>query len=351
VKNIVIALVMVLFNIFPAYAADGITRRDGFLLLWQSIHRPAFDVREAPFTDVTEGERGFSEITYAKNRGVLDDEPQFYPDNVLTLGDALLWLYRTRNVVELPDMQKEHMQSLMQRYPIVASGSDVSAKVLSQEELLLLTGKLDGLLRDEVHKVSMYGEEFHGDGTAFGETFDMHAITAAHRSFPHNTLVKVTNIDNEKSVTVRINDRGPYVSGRDMDLSVAAFTMIAPRSQGILRARFERLGDIALAEGCGQRLRFQQRITKNLRFQRGVPHQWQTGKPLILKANRWFVVRGIAYPDGTVVRVQDWVHPDESFTFTPSSPGRYVFQFASSEGRRREMRMNAVDCASDALEQ
>jgi hypothetical protein len=45
------------------------------------------------------------------------------------------------------------------------------------------------------------------------------------------------------------------------------------------------------------------------------------------------------------------VHPDESFTFTPSSPGRYVFQFASSEGRRREMRMNAVDCASDALEQ
>ncbi len=351
VKNIFAALVILLANTPVAFANDGITRREGFVLLWQSIQRPAFDVREIPFTDVIKGEKGFTEITYAKNRGVLDDESQFFPDDALTLGDALLWLYRTRNVVELPDMQKEHLQTLMDRYSIVASGSDISGFISSQEELLLLIGKLDSLLRDEVHEVSMYGEEFHGDGTAFGETFDMYAITAAHRSFPHNTLVKVTNIDNEKSVTVRINDRGPYVDGRDMDLSVAAFTMIAPRSQGILRARFERLGDATLVEGCGERLRFQQRITKDLRFQRGVPHQWQTGKNLTFKANRWFVVRGITYPDGTVVRVQDWVHPDESFSFTPSIPGRYVFLFSSAEGRRREMRMNAVDCASDALEQ
>ncbi len=350
-RNIVAALFILIVSIPSAYAADGISRREGFLLLWQSIQRPAFAMREVPFTDVIDGERGFQEITYAKNRGVLDDEDAFRPEDTLVLGDALLWLYRTRNVAELPDMQKEHVSALMVRYPIVASGSDISAIVASQEELLFLMSKLDSLLRDEVHEVSMYGEEFHGDGTAFGETFDMHAITAAHRSFPHNTLVKVTNIDNDKSVTVRINDRGPYIDGRDMDLSVAAFTMIAPRSQGLLRARFERLGDIALVEGCGERLRFQQRITKDVRFQRGVPHQWQTGKSLTLKANRWFVVRGITYPDGTVVRVQDWVHPDEFFGFTPSTPGRYVFQFASTEGRRREMRMNAVDCASDALEQ
>ncbi len=342
---------ILIISIPSAYAADGISRRDGFLLLWDSIRRPAFDVREVPFTDITEGERGFQEITYAKNRGVLDDEQKFYPEASLTLGDALLWLYRTRNVVELPDMQREHLSALMEKYPIVASGSDISAALSSQEQLLTLMGLLDSLLREEIHVVSMYGEEFHGDGTAFGEKFDMHAITAAHRSFPHNTLVKVTNVDNDKSVTVRINDRGPYIDGRDMDLSVAAFTMIAPRSQGILRARFERLGDAALAEGCGERLRFQQRITKDLRFQRGVPHQWQTGKSLTLKANRWFVVRGITYPDGTIVRVQDWVHPDESFSFTPSTAGRYVFQFASAEGRRREMRMSAVDCTSDALEQ
>ena len=99
---------------------------------------------------------------------------------------------------------------------------------------------LDQKLRDEVHEVSLYGEQFHGDGTAFGEKFDMYALTAAHRSFPHNTLVKVTNVENEKTVTVRINDRGPYVEGRDMDLSVAAFTTdrrtFQRRDQRALRA-------------------------------------------------------------------------------------------------------------------
>ncbi len=242
VKNILVVLVILLSNIPAVSAADGITRRDGFLLLWQSIHRPVFDVRETPFTDVSEGDTEFQEITYAKNRGVLDDELQFHPDDALTLGDALLWLYRTRNVMELPDMQKEHLRTLMDRYPIVASGSDISDIIASQEELLSLTGKLDALLRDAVHEVSMYGEEFHGDGTAFGEIFDMHAITAAHRSFPHNTLVKVTNIDNDKSVTVRINDRGPFKSRRIIDLSRRTAQLLGFDTQGVTEIRVRYVG-------------------------------------------------------------------------------------------------------------
>lgn len=69
---------------------------------------------------------------------------------------------------------------------------------------------------------SYYGMEFHGRRTASGEKFDMNAMTAAHRTLPFGTVVRVTNLANGKSVRVRINDRGPFVSGRDIDLSYAA---------------------------------------------------------------------------------------------------------------------------------
>ena len=69
---------------------------------------------------------------------------------------------------------------------------------------------------------SYYGEEFDGHTTANGERFDMHALTAAHRTLPFNTLVKVTNLSNSLSVRVRINDRGPFRKNRIIDLSRAA---------------------------------------------------------------------------------------------------------------------------------
>ena len=66
---------------------------------------------------------------------------------------------------------------------------------------------------------SYYGAKFQGRRTASGEKFDMHAMTAAHRTLPFGTLVEVTNPLNGKSVTVRINDRGPFTRGRTIDLS------------------------------------------------------------------------------------------------------------------------------------
>lgn len=360
VQSLLAIFIVCILGIPQAYAAESISRRDGFLLLWQSINRAVYETRELPFSDVPEGDKGFLEITYAKNRGLLDGDSDsrspgdgaFHPDDSLTMADALLWLYRTRNVEELDAMQREHLPAMMERYPIaVEYGSDL-ARTVTEEEVLSLMRSLDQKLSEEIHEVSLYGEEFHGDGTAFGETFDMHAITAAHRSFPHNTLVKVTNVENGKSVTVRINDRGPYVDGRDMDLSVAAFTTIAERSKGVIQARFERLGDATLVAGCslpeGQAAteapRFQKRLTRNVHFQRGIPHRLAADTPLVLKANTWFVVRGVQYPDGRFVRMQDWVPPEEQFTFVPSTPGQYVFLFATAKGLRREMRMEVVEC-------
>lgn len=347
-----------MLEIPQAQAAETISRRDGFLLLWGSINRAAYETREKPFSDVPEGDKGFLEITYAKNRGLLDGDEDsrspgsgaFHPDDPLITEDALLWLYRTRNVEELDAMQREHLHTMMERHPIV-SVPDLS-DVVSEEELLAMMRSLDQMLRNEVHEVSLYGEQFHGDGTAFGESFDMYALTAAHRSFPHNTLVKVTSVENGKSVTVRINDRGPYVEGRDMDLSVAAFTTIAERSRGVIEARFERLGDATLIAGCSASVEDamaeapprQQRLTRDVRFQQGIPHRLAAGTPLVLKANRWFVVRGVQYPDGRFVRMQDWVPPKEQFTFVPSAGGEYVFTFATARGLRRQMRMEVVEC-------
>ena len=69
---------------------------------------------------------------------------------------------------------------------------------------------------------SWYGKDFHGNLTANGEVYDMYGITAAHKEFPLNTWARVTNLDNDKSIILRINDRGPYVDGRILDCSYVA---------------------------------------------------------------------------------------------------------------------------------
>lgn len=71
-------------------------------------------------------------------------------------------------------------------------------------------------------KASWYGPGFSGKKTANGERFDPNAMTAAHKTLPMGTTVRVTNLDNDKSVVVRVNDRGPFVRGRIIDLSKAA---------------------------------------------------------------------------------------------------------------------------------
>lgn len=87
--------------------------------------------------------------------------------------------------------------------------------------------KVEGLARelrnDEVRgKASWYGDRFHGRNTANGERFDMHALTAAHKTLPFGTMVRVIRLDTRQSVVVRINDRGPFSEGRVIDVSKGA---------------------------------------------------------------------------------------------------------------------------------
>lgn len=91
---------------------------------------------------------------------------------------------------------------------------------------------------------SWYGPGFSGRNTANGETFNPKQLTAAHRSLPFNTLVRVTNRENQQSVVVRINDRGPFIHGRIIDLSHAAAEAIGMLGSGVANVTLEVL-DVA----------------------------------------------------------------------------------------------------------
>ncbi|HOV62517.1 MAG TPA: septal ring lytic transglycosylase RlpA family protein [Spirochaetia bacterium] len=96
---------------------------------------------------------------------------------------------------------------------------------------------------------SWYGGKFHGRKTANGEIFDSNEFTAAHRTLPFGTLVKVTNLANGLSVIVRINDRGPFVEGRIIDLSRAAAAKIGMAGSGVAHVRIEPIGMAATDSG------------------------------------------------------------------------------------------------------
>jgi len=89
---------------------------------------------------------------------------------------------------------------------------------------------------------SWYGGKFHGRLTSSGEVFDTNELTAAHRTLPFGTMVRVTNLDNGKAVIVKINDRGPFVEGRIIDLSMAAAEEIGSVGQGVARVSLQIVG-------------------------------------------------------------------------------------------------------------
>lgn len=85
------------------------------------------------------------------------------------------------------------------------------------------------------------GDGYHGRTTASGERFNAYGLSAAHRSLPFGTKVRVTNQANGKSVVVRINDDGPHVYGRSLDLSYGAFSQIASPSQGVVSVCYSKV--------------------------------------------------------------------------------------------------------------
>ena len=96
-----------------------------------------------------------------------------------------------------------------------------------------------GIYKKNVH-ASYYADKFNGKATASGAKFSNSKLTAAHRKLPFGTKIRVTNLANDKSVVVEINDRGPFTSGREIDLSKKAFMEIADnKNHGALKVQIE----------------------------------------------------------------------------------------------------------------
>jgi rare lipoprotein A len=93
---------------------------------------------------------------------------------------------------------------------------------------------------------SWYGRDFHGRLTANGEVYDMHSISAAHATMPLPSYARVTNLDNSRSIIVRVNDRGPYSRGRVIDVSIGAAKALNFHGRGLARVRVEYVGQAPL---------------------------------------------------------------------------------------------------------
>ena len=131
----------------------------------------------------------------------------------------------------------------------VAVGAQANSVYPVQENSKKLNLNFDFRSRVEVAnkaiysgKASWYGPGFHGRRTANGEVFNSNELTAAHRSLPFGTKVRVTNMNNGRSVVVRINDRGPFAGGRIIDLSAGAARSINMINSGVAPVRIEVLG-------------------------------------------------------------------------------------------------------------
>jgi rare lipoprotein A len=95
--------------------------------------------------------------------------------------------------------------------------------------------------RPQVGMASFYGKQHHGQRTASGEPFDANAMTAAHPSLPFGTRLEVTNLENGRTVIVRVNDRGPFIANRIVDLSYAAARALGVSQDGVARVRVQAL--------------------------------------------------------------------------------------------------------------
>ena len=102
---------------------------------------------------------------------------------------------------------------------------------------------------DETGIASWYGSAFHGKVTANGERYDMNTMTAAHKTLPMPSIVEVTNLENGRVLRLRVNDRGPFVQGRIIDVSRRAAEMLGFRNKGTARVRVRLAGAAPLKDG------------------------------------------------------------------------------------------------------
>ncbi len=221
------------------------------ILLGSDILVPEIQKQDI-FPDVLHGSWYAKFASKAKNLGVVkgdDSTGRFRPGDTVNLAEILKILLIT-NKVDLPITE-------VAPYPDVAADAWFATYFTYAKNQFLLPQKSSenvnpatpvtrGLMAELLYQLSQkptgynegeasyYGEKFHGKTTASGDIFDASGMTAAHRTFPFGTWLRVTNLENNQTIDVRVNDRGPYSGDRIIDLSKGAFESISPISRGVI---------------------------------------------------------------------------------------------------------------------
>ena len=127
---------------------------------------------------------------------------------------------------------------------VLAAANIASAESVAplQDQQTIPAGQPDEILYIQEGTASWYGKDFHGKATSNGEEYDMHDKTCAHKTLPLNTYVRITNLKNGSSTLLRVNDRGPFVKDRIVDVSYAAARELDMVQMGTGRVRLEAMG-------------------------------------------------------------------------------------------------------------
>lgn len=228
------------------------------ILLAGNVTPPAA-VQSQPFPDVPVGEWYAPYAKKAQDLGIAkgDGNGNFVPSRYVSKAEAIAMLFRI-NGNTLPDVEEMPFDDvptyawyapyfvLAKETGLVSGDFANPDHELSRAELSDITYRFfrsDWFASEMEGKASYYGDGFNGRTTANGEVFSNDDYVAAHKTLPFGTHVRVRDIENLKSVVVRITDRGPYVAGRVIDLSKKSFEVLAPASAGVTAVELETVSD------------------------------------------------------------------------------------------------------------
>jgi rare lipoprotein A len=237
---------------------ETVNRAEALKIILEAFNTPPAEydnLDENPFKDTAKNSWYASYIAYAKDQEIITgyNDDEFEPWKTINLAESLKILeeslpnYLPNPATEDPfvdvtmnDWHVDYLQYAKNRemVNISASGKVYPGQEMTRGYLAEVIYKLKNFGKYSFGKGTFYGTAFDGRGTASGDTFDMTAMTAAHKTLPFDSIVEVTNMANGKSLQVRINDRGPYGHGRVIDLSQAAFEKIAGLHRGIINVQY-----------------------------------------------------------------------------------------------------------------
>lgn len=229
---------------------NEVTRAEALKMILASSKKEVSDGSGLTFSDVVESDWFHSYLNTALNLGIISGyaDGTFKPNETVNRVEALKMLLQARDIElsEGDEWYEKYLDFAIEHALIVpdANGDYLPSNHVSRGELSEMIYRLykdaySGAV--EYGGATWYGGRFIGTGTASGDIYDADQLTAAHKTLPFGTIVKVTNLSNGLSVTVKINDRGPYRDGYVIDLSTSAFEKIANLSTGVLNVRVETL--------------------------------------------------------------------------------------------------------------